>query len=171
MSESLSREQLLDYIKKQKLKIKKLEGKNAELIAQADVVSLATTSTVAVTSDANSDELDECLEKIGILEDSLEAKNKELRDFQNSTKNKIKVLENDVSSKNSEILLLQEKLSEDADALAEAIRRLVTNRSELERLGRMGKEKFSRQFEINHAVEGLINVYQLTLKPNEQTVS
>jgi rhamnosyl/mannosyltransferase len=59
----------------------------------------------------------------------------------------------------------------DADALAEAIRRLATDRSELASMGKKGKEKFNRQFEINHAVEGLVKVYQHTLEPPEQTVN
>jgi len=56
------------------------------------------------------------------------------------------------------------------DALAEALKRLMTDREELDRLGRRGKEKFDQQFEINHAVEGLVEIYQhaLNKNPNEQ---
>ena len=59
----------------------------------------------------------------------------------------------------------------DADALAGAINRLATDRSELADMGKRGKEKFSRQFEINHAVEGLVSVYKLTKNNHEQTVN
>ena len=48
----------------------------------------------------------------------------------------------------------------DADALASALKRLATNREELADMGRRGKEKFDRQFEIGHAAEGLENIYQ-----------
>jgi glycosyltransferase involved in cell wall biosynthesis len=46
------------------------------------------------------------------------------------------------------------------DALAEAFKRLMADREELHDMGRRGKEKFDQQFEINHAVEGLIEIYQ-----------
>jgi len=32
-------------------------------------------------------------------------------------------------------------------------------------MGQRGKEKFDRQFEINHAVEPLVNVYREALAP------
>ena len=48
----------------------------------------------------------------------------------------------------------------DADALASAFKRLATNRDELALMGKQGREKFDQQFEINHAVEGLIEIYQ-----------
>ena len=48
----------------------------------------------------------------------------------------------------------------DADALAGALKRLAADREELARMGQQGREKFDQQFEINHAVEGLIKVYQ-----------
>lgn len=47
----------------------------------------------------------------------------------------------------------------DADALASALKQLATNREELADMGRRGKEKFDRQFEIGHAVEGLEKIY------------
>jgi len=49
-----------------------------------------------------------------------------------------------------------------ADSLAEALKRLAANRGELAKMGHNGKEKFNRQFEINHAVEGLLDLYQQT---------
>ncbi len=51
-------------------------------------------------------------------------------------------------------------------ALAEALKRLVSDREELFVMGQQGKEKFDRQFEINHAVEGLIKIYQHALNKN-----
>lgn len=45
-------------------------------------------------------------------------------------------------------------------ALAGALNRLATNREECNRMGHMGKEKFDRQFEINHAVAGLVEIYE-----------
>ncbi len=48
----------------------------------------------------------------------------------------------------------------DAGALATAFKRLAADRNELAKMGRWGKEKFDQQFEINHAVEGLIKIYQ-----------
>jgi len=48
----------------------------------------------------------------------------------------------------------------DADALATAFERLAANRAELVRMGERGKEKFDDQFEINHAIEGLLQLYQ-----------
>ena len=47
-----------------------------------------------------------------------------------------------------------------ADDLADALNRLATNREELKKMGRRGKQKFDEQFEINHAVEGLVDIYQ-----------
>ena len=48
----------------------------------------------------------------------------------------------------------------DADALARALKRLAADREELARMGQQGRKKFDQQFEINHAVEGLIKIYQ-----------
>ncbi len=48
----------------------------------------------------------------------------------------------------------------DADALAAAFERLGANREELTRMGKRGKQKFDDQFEINHAIEGLMELYQ-----------
>jgi glycosyltransferase involved in cell wall biosynthesis len=50
-----------------------------------------------------------------------------------------------------------------ADALAEAFRRLAANDEELLSMGQQGKNKFDQQFEINHAVEGLLEIYQQAL--------
>jgi glycosyltransferase involved in cell wall biosynthesis len=49
------------------------------------------------------------------------------------------------------------------DALAEAFKRLMADREELHDMGRRGKEKFDQQFEINHAVESLVDIYQNVL--------
>ena len=49
-----------------------------------------------------------------------------------------------------------------ADSLAKALERLATDRVETARMGRNGREKFDRQFEINHAVEGLLKIYYQT---------
>jgi len=51
---------------------------------------------------------------------------------------------------------------EDAVSLASALKRLAENREELAVMGERGKEKFNRQFAINHAVEGLVETYQET---------
>ena len=48
----------------------------------------------------------------------------------------------------------------DAGALATAFERLNANRDELATMGRRGKKKFDDQFEINHAINRLIEVYQ-----------
>jgi len=48
----------------------------------------------------------------------------------------------------------------DADALAEALNRMASDREELAGMGQRGKEKFDQQFEINHAVEDLVEIYQ-----------
>jgi rhamnosyl/mannosyltransferase len=48
----------------------------------------------------------------------------------------------------------------DADALAEAFKRLAADREKMVGMGQRGKEKFDQQFEINHAVEGLAKIYQ-----------
>ncbi|GMR15188.1 MAG: glycosyltransferase family 4 protein [Gammaproteobacteria bacterium] len=48
----------------------------------------------------------------------------------------------------------------DADALATAFEQLAANRADLARMGERGKEKFDDQFEINHAIEGLLELYQ-----------
>lgn len=55
----------------------------------------------------------------------------------------------------------------DAGALAEALKRLSTDRDEMIRMGQGGKDKFDRQFEINHAIEGLIEIYQQTNLKNK----
>ena len=57
----------------------------------------------------------------------------------------------------------------DVNALATAIKRLATNREELKSLGKQGKEKFDQQFEINHAVEGLVDIYKLAKKAPANT--
>lgn len=51
----------------------------------------------------------------------------------------------------------------DADALAAAFTRLDCNREELASMGERGKEKFNHQFEIDHAINGLIEVYRQIL--------
>lgn len=54
----------------------------------------------------------------------------------------------------------------DAGSLAKALERLAANREELTRMGQSGKEKFDQQFEINHAVEGLMTIYQQVTNTN-----
>ena len=127
MSESLSREQLLDYIKKQKLKIKKLEAKSTELTSQLECAK-ETKQTEESSSQysKHSDELEECYDKICGLEEELEAKNREHKDLQNCTKNRIKLLENEVNSKSEEVVNLQGKVAEDGEALVEYLRTIQT---------------------------------------------
>jgi len=50
--------------------------------------------------------------------------------------------------------------AEDSDDLAKALNRLAQNREELLHMGQQGKKKFDQHFEINHAVEGLVDIYQ-----------
>lgn len=121
MSDSLSREQLLDYIKKQKLKIKKLETKNAELLTEVDTVKSSNPSNPnsSENNGLTSDELDECHHKISELEEDLEAKNKKLREVQSTSKNRINVLENELST-------LKAKAAEDMDALVEHLTTINT---------------------------------------------
>ena len=52
----------------------------------------------------------------------------------------------------------------DADALAEALNRMAADREELAGMGQRGKGKFDQQFEINHAVEDLVKIYQQVTK-------
>ena len=52
----------------------------------------------------------------------------------------------------------------DASALADALRNLQNNRDELAAMGRNGRQKFIKEFEISKAVEGLIRVYQQVLE-------
>ncbi len=56
----------------------------------------------------------------------------------------------------------------DAGALAEAFTRLAANRDQMLDMGRQGKKKFDQQFEINHAIEGLVEIYQLLTVPGGQ---
>lgn len=51
----------------------------------------------------------------------------------------------------------------DADALAAAFVQLGNDREKLATMGQAGKVKFDQQFEIKHAVKGLVNVYQQVL--------
>jgi rhamnosyl/mannosyltransferase len=51
----------------------------------------------------------------------------------------------------------------DVSALAEAFRQLAADRPKLEEMGRRGKEKFDRMFEINHAAEGVVDTYRAVL--------
>jgi len=48
----------------------------------------------------------------------------------------------------------------DATELATAFERLNTDREALAGMGERGKEKFDDQFDINHAINGLLEVYQ-----------
>jgi len=50
--------------------------------------------------------------------------------------------------------------------LAGALKRLAADREELARMGQQGREKFDQQFEINHAVEGLVKIYQQVTQTN-----
>lgn len=52
----------------------------------------------------------------------------------------------------------------DAAALADAFRVLQNNRAGLIEMGRNGRQKFAREFDINKAVGGLIQVYQQVLE-------
>lgn len=47
----------------------------------------------------------------------------------------------------------------DAQALASAFEQLDNDREKLASMGQRGKEKFDQQFEINHAIEGLLTLY------------
>ena len=55
----------------------------------------------------------------------------------------------------------------DAKALANAFMRLAANHQKLISMGQLGKQKFDQQFEINHAVESLVNIYQQTVNTNK----
>ena len=57
-----------------------------------------------------------------------------------------------------------------ADDLAAALNRLATNREELKQMGQRGKKKFDEQFEINHAIEGVVELYQLIENENKEVV-
>ena len=48
----------------------------------------------------------------------------------------------------------------DYEALAQVLQKLALNRSELTRMGRQGRVKFDRQFDIDHAVERLLDIYR-----------
>lgn len=50
----------------------------------------------------------------------------------------------------------------DANELAGAFKRLAEDKDERIRMGQDGKEKFAQQFEINHAISGLMDVYEKT---------
>lgn len=52
----------------------------------------------------------------------------------------------------------------DAQALADAFIALQNNRDDLVEMGRNGRRKFVREFEINKAVDGVIQVYQQVLE-------
>jgi rhamnosyl/mannosyltransferase len=51
----------------------------------------------------------------------------------------------------------------DSGALAEALVELAADCEKLRQMGRAGREKFERLFEINHAVEGVIDTYGAVL--------
>jgi len=51
----------------------------------------------------------------------------------------------------------------DSGALAEALGELAADRERLRQMGSAGREKFDRLFEINHAVEGVIDTYRAVL--------
>ena len=59
----------------------------------------------------------------------------------------------------------------DTGSLAEAFKVLTASREELERMGRKGKNKFDQQFEINHAVAGLVDIYQQAVNPPDPALS
>lgn len=59
----------------------------------------------------------------------------------------------------------------DAEALAEAIRRFVANRADMMQMGRHGREKFDRQFEIGNAVVPLTEIYREALSSLRQNQS
>ncbi len=51
----------------------------------------------------------------------------------------------------------------DAEALAEALSSLAADRELLREMGRAGREKFERLFEINHAIGGIVDTYRAVL--------
>ena len=103
MSE-LTKEQLLEYVKKQKLKIKKLEG---------EIVSLKESPAAAPTTDSNASAA--LHSEIESLEKQISAKDAEIsllsKTVEDAEDDKIKC----ISQKNSEIALLNEKLSQCTD--------------------------------------------------------
>jgi rhamnosyl/mannosyltransferase len=56
----------------------------------------------------------------------------------------------------------------DTAALAEAFNRLVADPGQVSNMGQRGKNRFDRKFEINHAVGGLVDLYQQVTDPDEQ---
>ena len=54
----------------------------------------------------------------------------------------------------------------DAAALADAFVQLAENRDRLTEMGRRGKDKFEQEFEINRAVNGIIDTYRSVI-PSE----
>jgi len=51
----------------------------------------------------------------------------------------------------------------DAEALASAFRELASDRDRLTQMGRAGRQKFERMFEIDQAVEGIVETYEAVL--------
>ena len=56
----------------------------------------------------------------------------------------------------------------DSGALARALGELAADREKLSQMGRAGREKFLRLFEINHAVDGIIDTYRAVLADRGQ---
>ncbi len=50
----------------------------------------------------------------------------------------------------------------DTSALAAALKQLNADRDKMKRMGQHGKDKFDQQFEINHAILGLMDIYDNT---------
>jgi rhamnosyl/mannosyltransferase len=51
----------------------------------------------------------------------------------------------------------------DADALADAFRELIANPNRVREMGRAGRKKYQKEFDINHAVEGIVQTYHSVL--------
>jgi rhamnosyl/mannosyltransferase len=55
----------------------------------------------------------------------------------------------------------------DSQSLAEALAHLAKNRKELVRMGQQGKKRFDEHFEINRAVQGLVDIYTQIMNQTE----
>ena len=103
MSEGLSREQLLDYIKKQKLKIKKLETKNAELVVELDKVQ---------SKEADDENTEQLQKKLQTIEKELEDKGEELNDSECRSRNRIESLESEIGVISAKAIEYEEAFTE-----------------------------------------------------------
>jgi hypothetical protein len=111
----LSKEQLLDYVKKQRLKIKKLENANEELVKSEELLKKQLSEAITVAFPPKTDHWDSERE---YLQSQLDEKSREIFALKSNYFSEMQSLKDNISKQNTEIEQLKISSTVYSDSLA-----------------------------------------------------